>query len=186
MRQAGTTLHLRIVNERGRIPVIKDLIGLLKPHVHVPERRHHRPHPVLDVRRKVAFGPHLRRVRFERRLRVQHEWQRFVVHLDQTQGLLRNVPVDGSDGRHRITHETHGVVEEVPTMPGDVLDSIVVLAATRDGPSAPDNRRPLMRDDRLDTGVGLGSRHVDPTDPRVWMRAPQHPSVNGAGQHHVA
>jgi hypothetical protein len=115
----------------------------------------------------VASLVDLRGVRPERRLRIDDERVRLVLHLDQADVVLGRLLGVGGHRRDLLADVADDVREEDRVLePGDVRG----FGAAQDGPHAPER---------------LGLRRVDPPDAGVRVGAAQHPGVELAGQPNV-
>ena len=184
--QRGARLHLRVMDEGGREPILEHVIRLGESGIDVAALLRNGHQLISRVGRQVALRPDLRRVRLERRFRIEHEGERLVVDVDQLQRVLGRVSIDGCDRRHRIADEPYGVVEGVTAVLGDLLDFVVVLLPAGNPAGAPHDLAVLVRDDGFDAGQRARLRRVDADDPRVRMRTAQHACVQHSRQPDVA
>ena len=184
--QARARLHLGVVHERGGVAIFEDLVGRGEPLVDVPPPRLARHGLVARVRRQVAFGPDLGRIRLERLFGIDDEREHFVVDGDEIERFFGHMPIDGGDGRDRVADEPDGVVEDVAALRRDFLDVVVVLRAAGNRSGAPPDRCVVVRDDRFDARQRGGLRRIDAADAGVRMRTAQDARVQHARQADVA
>ena len=124
---ARSRLHLRVVNERGRVPVFKNKIRCPETFLNIAAPRAHRLRLILGIERKIALGPDLHGIGLQRLFGFKDETENFIINLDQTEGFIRDVPVHRSDRCYRIANEPHRIVEHVTPVLGNLLDIVIVL-----------------------------------------------------------
>ena len=107
--------------------------------------------------------------------------QHLVVHLDQLQGLFRNVDVDGGHRGHGMPAVQHLVVRQ--RVVAQMLHVDRHLAEV--GHAVLGLGHVVRRHHRLDARQGLGLAGIDRADAGVGVRAAQHLAVQHAGQPHV-
>ncbi len=172
--------HRARLDRHRREPLVHD--ALRDDAIRAPERlvdvaalQHVR---VADVRTELLMRQ--RRARRERRLGIDHDRQRVVVHLDRVHCVLCDVRIDGH--RHR-----HGVADEVDALPGQhrvrgCLHVVHRRAARHQAAAAVHVRAGEHADDARERARRGG---VDPLDARVGVRTPDERDVQQPGKPHV-
>ena len=150
-RYRRADLHLRVMHERGAEAVLKNVVGSMEAFVDIAALVAHRQSLIARVERKVSIRPDLRGAGLEGFFRFEDMGQRFVIHLDETQGLLGHMPVDCGHGGDGIAYKAHRIIEDITPLLGDLLDRIAVLLSAGDAARAEYHAAILMRDDGLDT-----------------------------------
>ncbi len=152
--------------------IFENLIGVRESFLDIAATIRFRLMLALVVGRKIAARLDLDRARLQSFLRIQDKGQRFIVDIDQPDGVFGHVPVYGCHRCNGIAREADGVVEQVPLVLG--------IAA------APDHIAILVRQHRLHAGQRQRFRCVDPADARVRMWAAQNARVQHPGQMEIA
>ena len=163
LRDARTRLHAAAPHRRAAVEAFDHLVGFLQTLFDVAARQR-AWHPL-----EVAVREQLRRVRLHRLFGIDDERKRFVLDLDQLQGTIGDLRVDGRKNRDCFTLEPYGIVE-------------CVLAA------APDHhfRGVLVRHHRAHARHRFSLAGVDSRDTRVGPSAPQHAADEHPGNVDVA
>jgi len=129
--QAGVGFDVRLMHQLGVEGVLKYKVRFLEPLLDVALLPGHVGKGVPDAGRRLRQSPvglhigvQVRGVRAHGLFGVVDRGQFLVHNIDQQQGLVGGLPVDGGDGGHLLAHETHHVlgqhrhVDHAPADPG--------------------------------------------------------------------
>ena len=184
VREAGLGLDVRLVDRRGPVVLLHDLVGLGEARVEIADLE---ADPFRDVRRALGGGVHPARdhvieqqrgVLGHRLLHVDDVRQHLVVHVDESQRPVRDGDADRGHRGHRMAlverllarHDVAGDVPEVDRQPLGARVCEGMVGQVRAG------------DHRLHPRQGRGPRGVDGADAGVRVRAAQHLPVEHSGQ----
>ena len=107
-----------LVNHLSAKSVFKNLVRFQKAPFHVAfgglHERTHIAEPASFVFTFIAFelGMQQRRIRTHRFQRIEHRGQRLIFHVDEIEGLLNGVTVDGGDGRDLLADIAHAILRQ--------------------------------------------------------------------------
>ena len=124
------------------------------------------------VGRKIAAGLNFHRSGFQRLFRIKHKRQFLILHADQQERLFCAVRRIGGEGRHGVSPEAHGIIEEVAF--------VARIAA------GPHDTTVLVCADRSDAREPADARKIDAADSGVRVGTPEHTSMQHTWQMNVA